>query len=95
MDYLLHMDDGSEMLLHSLLSKAEVESRHYAFPEQRRYPMPDKAHVLYAIRFFNYASPEEEEQLARAILKRIRELGIGKVNVGENNRFRKYYNEAS
>ena len=95
MDYLLHMDDGSEILLHSSLSEAEVESRHYAVPEQRKYPMPDRAHVLSAIRFFNYVSPSDEEHLAKAILKRMRELGMKDVNVGEKNRFLKYYDKAS
>lgn len=54
--------------------------------------MPDKAHVLSAIKFFNYVSPRDEKKLANAILKRMKELGITEVNVGETNRFSKYYN---
>lgn len=92
MDYKLTFEDGSSgYLTHSSLTAKEVEKRRYAFPEQRKFPLPDKDHVLSAIRFFNYVSPAQEKQLANAILKRMRELGITEVNVGPTNRFRKYY----
>lgn len=72
MDYKFTFEDGSEKILsHSMLTDAEVEKRKYAFPDKRKYPLPDRAHVLSAIRFFNYASPSEEETLAKAILKRM------------------------
>lgn len=91
-NYIVHFEDGSELILsHSSLSNEEVAKRHYAFPEQRKFPMPDKAHVLSAIKFFNYVDPKDEQRLANAILKRMRELGMSKVNVGESNRFAKYY----
>lgn len=96
MDYLFTFADGSEAVLsHSVLTADELEERHYALPEQRKYPLPDRSHVMSAIRFFNYVSPKDEERLARAILKRIRELHIGNVNVGKANRFRKYYENGS
>ena len=92
MDYVFHMDDGSKVLLHSMLSDSEVKHRHYAFPEERKYPLPDRDHVLSAIRFFNYVEPRNEKVLADAILKRMKELGMTDVNVGKANRFSKYYN---
>lgn len=79
---------------HSGLTDEELERRHYAFPEKRRFPLPDKEHVLSAIKFFNYATSKEEPILARAILQRMRELDIKDVNVGPTNRFRKYYEQA-
>jgi hypothetical protein len=92
MEYRITFEDGSEAILsHSELSKEEVDRRHYAFPEQRKFPLNDRSHVLSAIRFFNYVSPKDERKLANAILKRMRELGINHVNVGETNRFAKYY----
>ena len=94
MDYKLTFDDGSSAILHSALSSAEIARRKYAFPEERKFPLPDRDHVLSAIRFFNYVEPRNEEHLARAILKRMRELGMEDVNVGKSNRFLKYY-EAS
>lgn len=78
-------------IVHSALSDAEIEKRKYAFPEERKFPLPDRKHVLSAIKFFNYIEPEKEETLARAILKRIKEYGMTNINVGENNRFKKYY----
>lgn len=73
------------------LSKEELSKRKYAFPEERKYPMPDKAHVLSAIKFFNYVDADKEGTLAKEILKRIKEYGIKNINVGKDNRFIKYY----
>lgn len=92
MEYRIFFDDGSNAVLsHSALSPEEVARRKYAFPEQRKFPLTDRAHVLSAIKFFNYVDPKDEKILARAILKRMRELGMTEVNVGETNRFAKYY----
>lgn len=91
MEYKVTFEDGSAALLHSTLPPEEVKRRRYAFPDKRKFPLPDRAHVLSAIRFFNYVSPRDEQQLANAIFKRMRELGMSDVNVGEDNRFRKYY----
>lgn len=54
--------------------------------------MPDKKHVKSAIRFFNYVSPTNEKELAKAILKRMRKYGMNfsDFTVGEENRFIKY-----
>ena len=93
MGYLVHFDDGSNAILHSNLSKSEVERRHYAFPEERKFPLPDREHVISAIRFFNYVEPKNERKLANAIIKRMRELGMSDVNVGPTNRFAKYRKE--
>lgn len=96
MEYRIFFDDGSNAVLsHSALSPEEVARRRYAFPEQRKFPLTDRAHVLSAIKFFNYVDPKDEAHLARAILKRMRELGMTEVNVGEANRFRRYYEKAT
>lgn len=94
MEYLVTFKDGSEgYLSHSMLSQKELEKRHYALPELRKFPLPDRSHVLSAIRFFNHVDPKNEQRLANAILKRMRELGMTDVNVGDGNRFRKYYDK--
>lgn len=69
-----------------------IEDQKYGLPEQKKYPMPDKQHVISAIKFFNYVEPKYEKQLAKAILLRIKEYGmdIYDIGVGENNRFFKY-----
>ena len=78
-------------LVHSELSDEELDKRKYVFPEERKFPLPDKAHVLSAIKFFNYIEPSKEKTLANAILKCMKEYGITEVNVGPKNRFSKYY----
>ena len=67
----------------------------YGLPDKKKYPMPDRDHVLSAIRFFNYVDPSDEERLAKAILKRMRELNVTGVTVGEVNRFKKYYDRST
>ena len=96
MDYRIVFGDGSESVLtHAALSAEELEKRHYALPEKRKFPLPDRGHVLSAIRFFNYVDRKDELRLANAILKRMRELGMEDVNVGKFNRFHKYYESSS
>lgn len=81
----------------SFLAHADVKSEDmkYGLPEKKAYPMPDRKHVLSAIKFFNYVSPKDEEALAKAILARMEEYGISEVNVGPDNRFGKYYEKTS
>lgn len=69
-----------------------TEDQKYGLPEQKKYPMPDKQHVISAIKFFNYVDPKYEKQLAKAILARIEEYGMSldDIGVGEDNRFSKY-----
>lgn len=80
---------------HSIENIEAFEDYHYGLPDKKKYPLPDRAHVLSAIRFFNYVDPSDEKRLAKAILKRMRELGITDVNVGEVNRFKQYYDKSS
>lgn len=78
---------------HAELTDEELEKRKYAIPEERKFPMPDAKHVKSAIRFFNYIEPEREEQLAKAILARMKEYGLvlgEDITVGDDNRFKKY-----
>ena len=63
----------------------------YGLPERKAYPMPDAKHVKSAIKFFNYAKEDEEEELAKNINRQIRRFKMKDINVGKKNRFRKYY----
>ena len=83
----------SEVLAHGEeLDEEELKKRKYAFPEERKFPMPDRKHVKSAIRFFNYVDPKDEETLAKAILARMKEydMKLEDLNVGDENRFKKY-----
>lgn len=84
--YTYPANDYRSYLRHS----DEVEQK-YGLPDKKKYPMPDRDHVMSAIKFFNYVSPADEKELAKNIIARIKEYGITDINVGENNRFRKYY----
>ena len=42
----------SRYICHTALSNQK-----YAIPNLKKYPLPDKAHVKSAIKFFNYVSP--------------------------------------
>lgn len=66
------------------------ERKEFGLPKQKKYPMPDKAHVLAAIRMFNHVEPQYEEELARNIIKKMKQYNIPPETVGENNRLRKY-----
>ena len=73
-----------------------TEDKKYGIPELKKYPMPDKKHVISAIKFFNYVTPKYEEQLANAILARMREydMSFEDIGVGDDNRFKKYVPES-
>ena len=63
----------------------------FGIPETRKFPMPDESHVIQAIRMFNHAAPEEEEELAKNIIKKMKTFGMTDVKVSPSNRFSKYY----
>ena len=63
----------------------------FGLPEKRKYPMPDEDHVRSAIRFFNYCDPDDEKELADAIIKRIKRYKMKDIKVSASNRFKKYY----
>ena len=62
----------------------------FGIPELRKYPLNDEDHVRQAIQKFNYVDPEHEKELAKNINKAIKRFGISGLNVGDDNRFRKY-----
>ncbi len=66
----------------------------FGVPNKRKYPMPDEEHVRLAIRLFNSCDPDDEEELAEAIIARIKKFGITDVKVSASNRFRKYYEKS-
>lgn len=79
----------------SSVVKEASEDKCYGIPDQKKFPLPDEKHVLSAIKFFNYVDEEHEKQLASNIRKKIKEYDMAdKVHVGDNNRFKKYWNES-
>ena len=75
-----------------LEAKLKADERtDYGLPKKKKYPMPDEAHVLQAIRMFNHCDPKDEAELARNIKKYMKKYNMKDVKVGKNNRFSKYY----
>lgn len=78
------------------LTEDELKAKKFGLPKVKKFPMPDAAHVRSAIKFFNYAKPSQERELANAILARMDEYGIDPddINVGDDNRFKKYLDQS-
>lgn len=74
-----------------LYEESSNDPMFYGLPHTKQYPMPDKKHVRSAIRFFNYVTKEDEEELARNINKQIVHFKMDDINVGDGNRFKKYF----
>lgn len=64
----------------------------FGIPEERKYPLTDKAHVLQAIRFFDKCEKKYEVGLAKRIIKRMRDLKMA-VDISPNNNLYKYINK--
>lgn len=76
--------------------RSELKDSDFGLPKERKYQLDTKKHVLSAIKFFNYVSEENEEELARNINKAIDKFfdsdEKANIHVGKNNRFSKYFN---
>ncbi len=66
----------------------------FGLPDKRKYPMPDKDHVKAAIQMFNKCDHDDDKELAENIIKKIKKFDmVDDINVGANNRFKKYFDE--
>lgn len=79
-------------VIHHALENTEDLKQDFGVPEQKKFPLYDRAHVKSAIKFFNYVEPVYEEKLAMAIINKINEYNMNDINVGDDNRFKNYYN---
>lgn len=66
----------------------------FGIPNKRMYPIHDEDHVRAAIRMFNNCDPDDEKELAEAIIKKMKKYNITDMNIGPNNRFGKYYKKS-
>ena len=73
-------------------SRKDLPDSEFGIPELRKFPLDTEAHVLSAIKFFNYVESKYEKTLAKNIIRKIHEFKIeDKVNPGPKNRFSKYW----
>jgi len=89
MAYFKSFTNFNEAKLHTK-ERNQLSDSEFGLPSQRRYPLHDRAHVLAAIRMFNKVEPEYEEELAKNIIRKMKEYNIPKESVGPDNRLRKY-----
>lgn len=69
--------------------KNELPDDVFGLPESRKFPMPDKKHVIKAIQFFRYAKKDERVELAKNIAKKIEKFNM-KVNISKSSLLYKY-----
>ena len=88
-------EDRGEYIFEAKLdsySRKNLPDEDFGLPKERRYPMPDEEHVLLAIKFFNHVEAEKEAELARNIIKKIKQFDMAdQVKVGDKNRFKPYW----
>lgn len=72
-------------------SKAHIANKNYGITidGEKKYPMPDQSHVRSAIQMFAHCPDKYKATLARAIKRRIRELGMH-VEVAPGSAFYEY-----
>lgn len=69
------------------------ERTEFGIPSLKKYPMPDRGHVMAAIRMFNHVDSAHEKELATNIKKKMKFYNISPEVVGEKNRLSKYIHE--
>lgn len=79
--------NGISLNEHKLKSSERTD---FGIPSTKKYPMPDRSHVLAAIRMYNHVDPSHEKELASNIKKKMKLYNISRDQVGEGNRLKQY-----
>lgn len=83
------IEEGGKL---SAKERKELPTVAFGIPNKKAFPMPDKDHVLAAIRMFNRASESDQPELARNIKKKIKEFNMeDDVKVSSQNKFSKFW----
>lgn len=72
--------------------RLNLDTSEFGLLDKRKFPLNDEKHIRLAVKFFNYVDKQDEEELARNILKKMGEYGIKIGNIDDDNRFKKYLN---
>lgn len=86
-------DNGLVSVATEASTRSKLPDSAFGIPEERKYELDTKKHVLSAIKLFNWVEDKYEKELARNILKKIDEFDIkeDEIHMTEKNRFYKYY----
>lgn len=91
--------DDIDYLDESYTKRSNLKDSEFGLPDERKYPLDSKKHVLSAIKFFNYVDSDKEKELAKNINHAIDKFfDSGEkvdIHVGKDNRFSKYFNEGT
>lgn len=79
----------------SYMQRERLLPSEFGLPNKRKYPMHDEEHVRLALKMFNNAAEDEEEELANNIVKKAKYFGITDLKASAANRFRKFYDPAT
>ena len=85
-----HTDKFLLQYMAETAKRSELPDSVFGIPEERKYPMPDKKHVISAIKLFGHVDKKYEEELAKRIIKNIRKYDIDISFVTKNNKLYKY-----
>ena len=82
----------------SAKDRDKLDSSQFGLPRERKYPLNDENHIRSAIMFFKHCPPNNRNELATNINKRLKELDLH-IEVGRDNPFyklsdKKYTTEA-
>lgn len=73
-------------------ARSELKDSEFGLPKLRKYPLIDKEHIRKAIQFFKYCPPENKKELARNIIKKIKELKLqDEIHVSKDNEYKNYF----
>ena len=76
----------------SAKERKELSDSDYGVPELRKYPLTDKQHVSSAITYFDKCDKKYQPELARNIIKKIKEYDM-EPEVSKDNGFYPYYQD--
>lgn len=98
-NYNIDTNDNSlnEATIKTKLSKKErdaLSDDEFGLPLLRKYPLNDEEHIKQAIKMFHYCKPNYKAELAKNIIKKVKEFKLeNKVFISNRNPFKKYFPE--
>lgn len=98
-NYIQSFVSSSDDLMDRILVEAKLDAKtrnslkktQFGIPSKRKYPLNDEEHVRAAVKMFNHVGEEDEEILAKNIVRALKKYNITDLEVGKENRFYKYY----
>lgn len=86
---------SEDVLYYALNESSLPENPEFGVPEEKKYPLYDKRHVISAIKLFGHVNPKYEAGLAHMIIARMKKYNIPFDMVGEDNKLYKYLPETA